>query len=57
MEPLVFSSDLVQIETDPAKAAAARSEPETPSAPRPPRVRPRLPPVADEPLVQIETRK
>jgi ribonuclease E len=53
---LDWSVDLTQIETDRAKlqsaqaAAAAVVE-----APRTPRVRPQLPPLSHEPLVQVET--
>lgn len=58
--PLQFdwSSDLIQIETHPDKykAALARSA-ETPPPIRVRRERPKLPPMNDEPLVQVETRK
>jgi hypothetical protein len=48
-------SDLQQVESDPAKVRIAeRQEPED-EAPRPRRVRPTLPFVDDEPLVQVET--
>ncbi len=54
--PLVLPPDLAQVETDPAKInAASRAEP--PAPPRPPRVRPPLPSVSNEPLAQVETRK
>lgn len=55
---LDWSNDLMQIETDRAKlqaalaAAAMVNEP-----PRKPRVRPVLPPLSNEPLVQVETRQ
>ena len=55
--PMAFSSDLVQIETDPQKVRIPATTVEPPAPPRPPRVRPAPPPVSDEPLVQIETRK
>jgi len=54
-EPIELPPDLELIETDPAKLRAVESEPAPP--PRPPRVRPQLPPVSNEPLVQIETGK
>ncbi len=52
------ASGLSQVETDAAKreAALARAREEQP-APRAKRVRPTLPPVSDEPLAQVETRK
>ena len=55
---LDWSSGLTQIETDPEKhkAALARMREERPAV-RAKRVRPPLPPVSDEPLVQVETRK
>ena len=55
---LEWPSDLVQVDTDPEKLRimSARAREETP-APRPKRERPPLPPVSDEPLVQVETRK
>jgi ribonuclease E len=56
-EPIELPPDLELVETDPAKLRTVASEPVPPSAPRPPRVRPPLPPVNDEPLVQIETGK
>jgi ribonuclease E len=51
-----WPADLVQVESDPAKVTAAEQEigQEQP-APRPKRVRQPLPPVSEEPLVQIET--
>jgi ribonuclease E len=53
---LDWSSGLTQIETDPGKlqAASAKTQEEQP-APRAKRVRPPLPPVSNEPLVQVET--
>ena len=57
LEPIVLPPDLTQIETDPEKLRIAVSKPEPPQPPRPPRMRPPLPPISDEPLVQIETRK
>lgn len=50
-------SDLVQIETAPDKLATAQQIEEPALAPRPPRVRPPLPPVSNEPLEQIETKQ
>jgi ribonuclease E len=52
---LDWSADLVQIETDPQKVRPPEVEEEP--APRPRRVRRPPPPVSDEPLVQIETRR
>ncbi len=55
---LDWSSGLTQIETDPEKHKAALVKTgEEQSAPRAKRVRPALPPVSDEPLVQVETRE
>ena len=56
-EPIVLPSDLSQVETDPEKLRIAASKIEPPPPPRPPRVRPPLPPISNEPLVQVETRK
>jgi len=56
-EPIVMPPDLVLIETDPEKARVAASHVEPPAPPRPPRVRPALAPVTEEPLEQVETRK
>ncbi|MFN7086771.1 MAG: Rne/Rng family ribonuclease [Burkholderiales bacterium] len=52
-------SDLIQVETDPEKrqAALARMQAQRPATLRVKRVRPPLPPLSDEPLVQVETRK
>jgi ribonuclease E len=51
-----WPSDLQQVESDPGKVNAAQQEPvQEHHAPRAKRVRQPLPPVADEPLVQIET--
>jgi ribonuclease E len=52
---LDWPGELMQIETDPQKVRPVEEEQDT--APRPPRVRRRLPPISDEPLVQVETRK
>jgi ribonuclease E len=51
-----WPADLQQVESDPDKVKATELEaaPES-SAPRPKRVRQPLPPVSNEPLVQIET--
>lgn len=55
---LDWSSDLIQIETDPLKLQEASAKAPADAAPeRVKRVRQPLPPVSDEPLVQIETRK
>jgi ribonuclease E len=52
---LDWPSDLVQIETDPQKVRTLPVEEE--EAPRPRRVRRPPPPISDEPLVQVETRR
>mgnify|MGYP006266665941 FL=1 len=55
---LDWSSGLTQIETAPEKAQAAQQAvAETPQPPRPRRVRPVLPPVTNEPLMQVETQR
>ena len=55
---LDWSSGLVQIETDPDKARqAAVAAAQAVEPPRMPRVRPPKPPVSNEPLIQVETRK
>jgi ribonuclease E len=55
---LEWPSDLVQIETNPVRLQAMLAKmQEAEPAPRPKRQRPSLPPVSDEPLVQVETRK
>ncbi len=55
---LDWPSDLVQIETDPDKAKTAQQTvPEEAAEHRVKRVRQPLPPVSEEPLVQVETRK
>jgi len=56
-DPIVLPHDLTQIETDPEKLRIAASKVAPPPAPRPPRVRPPLPPISNEPLIQVETRK
>jgi ribonuclease E len=55
---LDWSSGLTQIETDPGKlqAALVKAREEQP-VPRAKRVRPPLPPVSEEPLVQVETQQ
>jgi ribonuclease E len=52
---LDWSSDLVQVETDPQKVQPVVLEEE--EAPRARRVRRPLAPISDEPLIQVETRK
>jgi len=55
---LEWPSDLQQVESDPGKVSAAQQEAvQEQQAPRPKRVRQPLPPVIDEPLVQIETER
>jgi ribonuclease E len=56
-DPIVLPSDLIQIETDAEKLRVASGRLAAPQPPRPPRVRPPLPPISNEPLVQIETQK
>ena len=51
-----WPSDLQQVESDPEKIQAVEQQaPQVQPAPRPKRVRQPLPPVSEEPLVQIET--
>ncbi|MBI4190703.1 MAG: Rne/Rng family ribonuclease [Betaproteobacteria bacterium] len=57
LEPITLPPGFELIETNPDKLRIAASKVEPPQPPRPPRVRPPLPPVGDEPLVQIETHK
>ncbi len=57
LEPIVLPHDLNQIETDPEKLRIAASKVMPPAPPRPPRVRPPLPPISNEPLIQVETSK
>ena len=54
-----WQSDLTQIETDREKLKAAQSRAQEEPAPLPPRKRERrpLPPISDEPLVQVETNR
>lgn len=54
---LDWSTDLIQVETNPEKyrLAQAKAQQEQP-APRVKRVRPPLPPLSDAPLIQVETR-
>jgi hypothetical protein len=54
-QPLSFDTDLQQVETKPGARVSTGIE-EAPRAPRPPRQRPVRPPIADEPLQQVETR-
>jgi ribonuclease E len=56
-KPIALPADLMLVETDAGKLRAAASKVEPPAPPRPPRVRPPLPPVSNEPLAQVETRK
>ena len=57
LEPIVLPEGLEQVETDPEKVRIAASRVEPPQPPRPPRVRAPLPPISNEPLIQVETRK
>lgn len=57
LQPIVLPSGLELVETDPEKVRIVASRAEPPPPPRPPRVRPPLPPVSDEPLVQVETQR
>lgn len=57
LEAIVLPSDLEQVETDANKLRIAGSMIEPLPTPRQRRVLPPLPPVSDEPLVQVETRK
>ena len=54
---IVLPPDLELVETNPDNLRVAASRVEPPPPPRPPRVRPPLPPVSDEPLIQVDTRK
>ena len=56
-DPIVLPHDLTQIETDPEKLRVAAGKVAPPPPPRPPRVRPPLPVISNEPLVQVETRR
>lgn len=57
LQPIVLPPELELVETNPEKVRMVASKPEPAQAPRPPRVRPPLPPVSEEPLVQIETQR
>ncbi len=57
LEPIVLPPDLELVETNPDNLHIAASRVEPPPPPRPPRVRPPLPPISDEPLIQVDTRK
>ena len=57
LEPIVLPPDLELIETHPDKLRTAARKVEPPQPPPAPRVRPPLPPISDEPLVQVDTRK
>jgi ribonuclease E len=55
---LDWSTDLVQVESDPRKIASVQQQmPQEEPALRPKRERVSLPPISDEPLVQVETHK
>jgi hypothetical protein len=54
-QPLVLPDGLDQIETDTEKLHRAASKVADAAPPRPPRVRPALPVISNEPLVQVET--
>jgi hypothetical protein len=54
-QPLVLPDGLDQIETDTEKLHRAASKVAAAAPPRPPRVRPALPVISNEPLVQVET--
>ncbi len=54
--PIGLPHDLTQIETDHGKLHDAASKGAPPPAPRPPRVRPQLSQISNEPLEQVETR-
>jgi len=53
----VLPNGLDQIETDPEKLRVAASNEVPARAPQPSRVRPPLPQINNEPLVQVETRR
>jgi ribonuclease E len=57
LEPLTLPPGLELIETNPDRLRNAASKVEPPRPPRPPRARAPLPPISDEPLVLVETRK
>jgi uncharacterized protein (DUF58 family) len=54
-QPLVLPDGLDQIETDTEKLHRAASKVADAAPPRPPRVRPALPVISNEPLMQVET--
>lgn len=54
--PVSLPSDLEQIETDAEKLRVAATKVEIATSSRPPRVRPPLPSITNEPLKQVETR-
>ena len=56
-EPIALPDNLSQVETDSEKMRVAASRVEPPPPPRPPRVRPPLTQVSNEPLMQVETQK
>ena len=57
LQPIVLPPELELVETKPEKLRMVASKPEPPQPPRPRRVRPSLPPVSEEPLVQVETQR
>ena len=59
LQPIVLPPELELVETNPEKVriVASKPEPEPQQLPRPPRVRPPLPLVSEEPLVQVETQR
>ena len=56
-DPIVLPPGLSQVETDAEKMRIAASRVAPPPPPRPPRVRPPLPPMSTGPLIQVETSK
>ena len=54
--PIALPADLTLIETNPDKLPVLADKAEQ-TPPRPPRVRPSLPPISEEPLIQVDTQK